>query len=115
MATALVVGVGAVGSRAARQLVDTPGIDRILLADRDSEHLVEVADALGSDAQAVDFAPGDPIPPGVDVVATALPAGVDHTVVTAAIAAGVPVASSDDEHDAMDQLRALSPNTAARR
>ena len=43
MTTALVVGVGAVGTRAARQLIDTPGIDRVLLADRDDEQLAEVA------------------------------------------------------------------------
>ncbi len=110
MTTALVVGVGAVGTRAARQLIDTPGIDRLLLADRDDTQLAEVADALGPDAGAIDFAPGDPIPSDVDVVATALPGGVDHPVVSAAIAAGVPVASSDDEHDAIEQLRALSPN-----
>lgn len=110
MATALVVGVGSVGTRAARQLVDTPGITRVLLADRDAPHLTEVADALGPDAQAVDFAPGDPIPSDVDVVATALPAGVDHPIVVAAIAAGVPVASADDEHEAIDQLRALERN-----
>jgi Semialdehyde dehydrogenase, NAD binding domain len=110
MTTALVVGVGAVGTRAARQLVDTPGVDKLLLADRDDAHLAEVADALGSDTQAIDFVPGDPIPDEVDVVATALPGGVDHDVVTAAIARGVPVASSDDEHDAIEQLRALSPN-----
>ncbi len=108
--TALVVGVGAVGTRAARQLIDTPGIDRLLLADRDETQLADVADAFGADAQAVDFAPGDPLPSGVDVVVTALPAGVDHPVVTAAIAAGVPVASSEEEHDALDQLRALDPN-----
>jgi hypothetical protein len=108
--TALVVGVGAVGTRAARQLIDTPGIDRLLLADRDEAQLAEVADAFGADAQAVDFAPGDPLPSGIDVVVTALPAGVDHPVVTAAIAAGVPVASSEEEHEALDQLRALDPN-----
>ena len=39
-----------------------------------------------------------------------MPAGVGHDVVAAAIAAGVPVASSDDEHDALEQLRALDPN-----
>jgi len=110
MTTALVVGLGAVGTRAARQLIDTPAIDRLLLADRDDTQLAEVAEALGPDATAIDFAPGDPIPSDVDVVATALPGGVDHTVVSAAIAAGVPVASSEDEHDAIEQLRALSPN-----
>jgi len=108
--TALVVGLGAVGTRAARQLIDTPGIARILLADRDAEQLAEVADAFGADAQAIDFSPGDPLPGDIDVVVTALPAGVDHPVVTAAIAAGVPVASSEEEHDALEQLRALDPN-----
>src|SRR6516225_4170994 len=113
MTTALVVGLGAVGVRAARQLIDTPGIDRLLLADRDDNRLSEVAEALGVDAQAVDFMPGDPIPSQVDVVATALPAGVDHPIVAAAIAAAVPVASSEDEHEALDQLRVLAPNARA--
>jgi hypothetical protein len=110
MTTALVVGVGEVGTRAARQLVDTPTIDRVLLASRDEERLADVAAALGPNAEVSEFAPGDPIPSGVDVVATALPAGVDHDVVAAAIAAGVPAASSDDEHDAIEHLRALAPN-----
>jgi hypothetical protein len=108
--TALVVGAGAVGTRAARQLIDTPGIERVLLADRDADQLAEVAQAFGSDARSIDFTPGDEIPAEVDVVVTALPAGVDHQVVTAAIAAGVPVASSEEEHDALEQLRALDPN-----
>jgi hypothetical protein len=110
MVTALVVGVGAVGARAARQLIDTKGVDTLLLADRDAAHLADVATALGPNARTVDFTPGDSIPPGVDVIATALPSGVDHPVVSAAIAAGVPVASCDDEHDAIEQLRALAPN-----
>src|SRR4051812_12103956 len=113
MTTALVVGLGAVGTRAARQLIDTPGIDRVLLADRDREQLAEVGAAFGPDAQSIEFVPGDPIPPEVDVVATALPAGVDHPIVTAAIAAGVAVASSEEEHDALDHLRALTPNARA--
>ncbi len=110
MTTALVVGVGAVGARCARQLVDTAGIERVLIADRDDTLVAKVADALGADAQAVDFQPGDPLPHDVDVVVTALPAGVDHSVVAAGIASGVPVVSSDDEHEALDALRALAPN-----
>ena len=113
MTTALVVGLGAVGTRAARQLIDTPAVDRLLLADRDDTQLAEVAEALGPDATAIDFAPGDPIPSDVDVIATALPGGVDHTVVSAAIAAGVPVASSDDEHDAIECSVAASPHVDA--
>ncbi len=110
MTTALVVGLGAVGTRVARQLIDTPGFDRVLLADRDAEQLAEVCAVFGADAQRIDFSPGDPIPTDVDVVVTALPSGVDHPIVTAAIAAGVPVASSEEEHEALDQLRALDPN-----
>jgi hypothetical protein len=108
--TALVVGIGAVGTRVARQLIDTPGFDRVLLADRDADQLAEVCSVFGADAQRTDFSPGDPIPTDVDVVVTALPAGVDHPIVTAAIAAGVPVATSEEEHEALDQLRALDPN-----
>jgi hypothetical protein len=113
MTTALVVGLGEVGIRAARQLVDTPGVERVLLSSRDGARLSDVAAALGPRATVVEFAPGDDLPAGVDVVATALPAGVDHPVVNAAIAAGVPLASSDDEHDALEQLRALTPNARA--
>src|SRR5262245_19162158 len=107
VSVALIVGVGAVGTRAARQLVDTAGIDRLLVADRDAQQAKEIADALGDKAQPIDHEPGDAIPDGVDVVATAIPAELDHAVLTAAIAAGVPAASCTDEHDAIDQLRAL--------
>ncbi|HET9729994.1 MAG TPA: hypothetical protein VFR41_11260, partial [Acidimicrobiia bacterium] len=113
MTTALVVGVGAVGTRAARQLVDTPGIDQVLLADRDTAQLEEVNTAFGAASRRVEFAPGDAIPPGVDVVVTALPAGVDHPIAAAAIAARVPFASADDESDALEQLRAFEPNARA--
>ena len=75
MTTILLVGVGAVGTRAARQLVDTPGVERTLLADREQSRAARVADALGPKAAAVSFAPGDPIPAGVDAVACAIPSG----------------------------------------
>jgi hypothetical protein len=108
--SALVVGVGAVGTRAARQLIDTPGIERVLLSDRDESQLDAVQDALGERSEKVGFLPGDPISSAVDVVVTALPVGVDQPVVAAAIAAGIPAASCEDEHEAIEQLRALAPN-----
>ena len=40
----LVAGVGAVGTRAARQLVDTPGVVEVLLADTDGDRMAKVAD-----------------------------------------------------------------------
>jgi hypothetical protein len=107
---ALVVGVGAVGTRAARQLVDTPGIERLLVADRDDAQAKQVAEALGDKATTIDYAPGDAIPSGVDVVATAVPSEFDHAIVTAAIASRVPLASCTDEHDTLEQLRALDLN-----
>jgi hypothetical protein len=110
MTVAFVVGVGEVGTRAARQLVDTAGFTSILLSDRDRARAAAVADALGPSARAIDYEPGDAIPSDVEVVVCALPAGESHEVVAAGIAAGVPVASSDDEHDALEQLRALDPN-----
>ncbi len=110
MTVALVVGTGEVGTRAARQLVDTPGFATILLADRDTSRARSVAEALGPSVHAIEYVPGESIPPDVEVIACALPSGVGHDVVAAAISAGVPVASSDDEHDALEQLRALDPN-----
>jgi len=113
MTVALVVGTGDVGARAARQLVDTPGFATILLADRDTSRARSVAEALGPSAHAIEYVPGEAIPPDVGVIACALPAGVSHDVVAAAIVAGVPVASTDDEHDALEQLRALDQNARA--
>ena len=43
-------------------------------------------------------------------IACALPTGVDHAVAAAAITAGVPFVSSDDDHDAIEAIRALQPN-----
>ncbi|MGQ0824226.1 MAG: hypothetical protein ACT4OX_04185 [Actinomycetota bacterium] len=110
MTTALLVGVGAVGTRAARQLVDTPEVVRVLLADSAADHVAGVADALGDKADVAKFEPGDAIPVGVDVVACALPSGTDHAVVAAAIVSGVPCATTDDDHAAIEAVRSLDPN-----
>jgi hypothetical protein len=112
---ALIVGIGAVGTRAARQLVDTPDVTEVWLADLDADRIASVADALGDKASAHAFAPGDPIPEGVDVVACALPTGEDLSVATAAMAAGVPLVTTDDDHDAIEAMRALQPNAKAAR
>lgn len=110
MTVALVVGAGQVGTRAVRQLLDTSGFATVLLADRDASRAQGAADALGPSVHAIEYIPGDAIPPDVAVVACALPAGVGHDAVVAAIAAGVPVASSEEEHDALEALRALDQN-----
>ena len=42
-----VIGLGAVGARAARQLASTDGVDAVLLRDERPERLDEVAASLG--------------------------------------------------------------------
>ena len=111
MTVALVVGAGDVGTRAARQLVDTPGFATILLADRDASRARSVADALGPSVRADRVHAGRPDSARRrrHRLRPCRPAS-SHDVVAAAITAGVPLASSDDEHDALEQLRALDPN-----
>lgn len=113
MTTALLVGLGAVGRRAARQLVETEGLERLLVADRDRGAAERVAGALGERAEAIAYTSGEPIPEGVDVVACALAAGVDHPVAEAAIGARVPMVSSDDDHEAIEVLRTLDGRARA--
>jgi hypothetical protein len=110
---ALVVGVGEVGVRAARQLVDTPTIDRVLVADRDRRRASRLVESLGARAELVEVPEGE-LPRGIDVVATALPRGADLPLVEAAIDAGVPVASCDEDVDAVGALLDLEPRAAAR-
>jgi hypothetical protein len=111
--TILLVGAGAVGARAARQLVDTPGLRRLLVAGRGDERVQRVARALGPVAEVVRFTPGDTLPAGVDAVATALPAGPDVAVARAAITAGAPVASAVDDEGGIAALRAIDPDARA--
>lgn len=50
MTTIALVGAGAVGTRAARQLADTPGIKRLLIADRSRAQARDLADRVGGEA-----------------------------------------------------------------
>jgi ketopantoate reductase len=47
-----VVGLGAVGSRAARQLASTDGVAEVVLRDRRADRVDEVAASLGAVARA---------------------------------------------------------------
>lgn len=114
MTTVLLVGLGAVGARAARQLVDTTGVERILLADSDEQRGPTLARALGPAATAISYVPGSPLPEGVDAVATALPADADVAAARRAVASGVPFASTVDDHDAIAALLGLDADARAR-
>jgi hypothetical protein len=107
MTTVLVAGLGDVGVRTARQLLDTPGIDRVVVAARSLNHAREVAAALHDGAEPVEWSPPDALPPGVDVIASAVPGEHDVAIARAAIAAGIPFASSADHDVALRGLLTL--------
>jgi hypothetical protein len=103
----MLVGVGAVGGRAARQLVDTPGVDALLVADARPNRAGEVAEIMGARASTIDWQPGMPVPDGVDAIACAVPAGDDVTIVRDALDAGVPCVSATDDTAAIQALLEL--------
>ena len=107
MTTILLVGAGAVGGRAARQLVDTPGVDRLLVADARPNRAGDIAELMGDRAATVDWQPGMPVPGGVDAIACAVPAGDDVTVVRDALEAGVPCVSATDDTTAIQAILEL--------
>ncbi|MGH9024666.1 MAG: hypothetical protein ACRDWD_00885, partial [Acidimicrobiia bacterium] len=72
MTTVLLVGLGAVGSRAARQLAETPGVD-LLVADRRARRARAVAGALGGTVRAVSMRSNGALPEEVGAVAAAVP------------------------------------------
>jgi hypothetical protein len=104
MTTVLLVGLGAVGSRAARQLAETPDVE-LLVADRRGRRATTIADALGGTVRAVTDLSTKGMPATVDAVAAAVPAPVAVNWAARAIDAGVPVACCGD--DGLDALHAL--------
>src|SRR5438105_3756139 len=71
---AVVLGVGAVGSRAARQLASTDEVEHVLVADADVARAQQVAAALGDDVASATAAAGLNLS-GADVVVLAASAG----------------------------------------
>lgn len=112
MTTVLLVGVGAVGARAARQLVETPGVDRLLIADARPARAAEVSDAMGKTAEIVDWQPGMSLPAGVNAIACAVPSGDDITIARDALDAGVPCVSATDDALTIHGLLELGPAAA---
>jgi saccharopine dehydrogenase-like NADP-dependent oxidoreductase len=107
----LLVGTGDVGVRAARQLVDTPGLDRVLVASRDHGRAAELAGAMGEGAEVLEASRGrlPAIPTEVAAVAVASAAPEAYRWVRAAVDAGVPVAAVVD-----DGFGELEPAATAR-
>lgn len=98
----LVLGAGAVGTRLARQLASTEGVEEVRLRDPDGARLAAVAESLGAPA-VLDDGPID-APAEVDVVVVAAPARRHGELARTFVGRGVPVVSTAD---AVDDVRAL--------
>jgi hypothetical protein len=106
------VGAGAVGRRTARQLAESDGVERLLIADRAAGVADEAAEVMGVRAEAVDWTPDRPLPAGVTVVACAAGGAAERAVFERAVEAGVPAAGSADDADSV--RRVLDLDDAAR-
>jgi len=89
-----VVGVGAVGARAARQLVATDGVARVTVRDDRPERVMAVARSLGPEADAESPPYAAPVEAEVAVLAT--PAGTHVALARDLLARGVNVVSVSD-------------------
>ncbi|HXH57808.1 Gfo/Idh/MocA family oxidoreductase [Iamia sp.] len=109
---AAVIGLGAVGSRAARQLASTPGVDEVLLRDSRPDRLSDVAASLG------DIATAEPLtvtaPPDAEVVVLALPDGEHASAALPLIERGTHVVSTSDAVSDVEALLDLGPVAQAR-
>lgn len=102
-----VVGLGAVGARAARQLASTEGVDEVVLRDVDDGRRSEVAASLG--AIATPEPQSVTAPPEADVVVLALPPGGHAAAALPLVERGVPVVSTSDAVDDVEALLDLGP------
>ena len=109
MSTAIVVGAGAAGARAARQL--HAGGFEVLVAERRAPRLADVLHALGPGSSAYD---GDPAEATVDVAVLAFGPG-DHAPLAARLLRrGVPTVSVADEPDDVRAMLDLDPEARER-
>lgn len=107
-----VIGLGAVGSRAARQLASTDLVDEVVLRDLDSERIDEVAASLGAVAHAEHGPYAGPA--DAEAVILATPAGTHAAQAMALIGAGRPVVSCSDAIPDVTALLGLGPEADAR-
>ena len=107
MTAALVCGLGLVGRRVARQLVDGDVVDQVMVSDRNSKRAAQIASVLGPSAAVVAWPPNDASIRGVDVVASALSGDRDLLIAEQAIRIGVPFVSASDHPDTIAGLNGL--------
>jgi saccharopine dehydrogenase-like NADP-dependent oxidoreductase len=114
---AVLIGIGAVGSRVARQLVSSDGLDRLTVVGRDAHRTARLVEALVSPA--VDVVPGRPGAGALetlaeaDVVVLATPAR-HRAVAEAALERGAHVVSVCDDPAEVRQLLGLDAEARER-
>ena len=113
MASALVCGLGRVGRRVARQLIDGDVIDNVLITDRNAKRTDQLASTFGPSVTVVSWPPHIDAIRDVDVVATALRADHDLVIGEQAIRAGVRFVSASDHPDSIAGMHALRQRAIA--
>jgi saccharopine dehydrogenase-like NADP-dependent oxidoreductase len=104
-----VVGLGATGARAARQLASTGAVETVVVADVDASTRRKVADLLGSGAEV-----SDATVPEADVVLLATPAGTQAALGTQALRQGSAVVATPDDVADVRALLDLDPEAVER-
>jgi saccharopine dehydrogenase-like NADP-dependent oxidoreductase len=107
-----VIGLGSVGTRAARQLASTDAVEQVLLCDTKEGRAREVASSLG--AKGVADPGSTESVPVADVVVLASPAGTQLGAARALVARGTPVVATTDALDEVRSLLDLGPEAEAR-
>ncbi|MEZ5181118.1 MAG: hypothetical protein R2702_04470 [Acidimicrobiales bacterium] len=107
-----VVGLGAVGTRAARQLTSTDAVEAVVCCDTAPGRVDEVVSALGPKGVAHAGSADDL--PNADVVILASPCGTQLAAARRRVAAGQPVVATSDRLDEVRGLLDLGPEAEAR-
>src|SRR3954447_2111988 len=102
-----VMGLGAVGTRAARQLASTDAVQQVVVFDAQAARVQEVASSLGAKASAGQG--GVETIPDADVVVLATPCGTQLETAGALVARGTPVVSTSDAIEDVRGLLDLGP------
>jgi saccharopine dehydrogenase-like NADP-dependent oxidoreductase len=115
---AVLLGMGAVGIRAARQLAATEGLDRLVLVHDDKEKLAEVEDALNSPSRVKTVCLGRGVAPvevlaDADVLILTTPTG-HRAAAEVALERGVHVVSVCDDIEGVRSLLALDAEARER-
>jgi saccharopine dehydrogenase-like NADP-dependent oxidoreductase len=110
---ALVVGAGAVGSRAARQLASIDGVSHVGVCDTNARRAAAVAESLGSDVASVVPDVSEASLEGVDAVVLAQP-GDHRRVAELAIERGADVVSTSDAMVTVKRLLDLDAEATER-